>query len=159
MRLIQFNSNIIINLFEPRWSREATFMTRKVIKACNLKRSGVSIMLSNDRQIQKLNHKWKGKNIPTNVLSFPCNEELSKSKLNKCYLGDIILAYETLKKEALDGNILFLNHMSHLLIHGILHLKGYTHENKNNERIMQIEEIRILKNLNINNPYKNQRLA
>ena len=69
------------------------------------------------------------------------------------------MAYETLKKEALDGNILFLNHMSHLLIHGILHLKGYTHENKNNERIMQIEEIRILKNLNINNPYKNQRLA
>ena len=66
MRLIHFNSNIIINLFEPRWSREATFMTRKVIKACNLKRSGVSIMLSNDRQIQKLNHKWKGKNIPTN---------------------------------------------------------------------------------------------
>ena len=53
-------------------------MTRKVIKACNLKRSGVSIILSNDRQIQKLNHKWKGKNIPTNVLSFPCNEELSK---------------------------------------------------------------------------------
>ena len=43
MRLIHFNSNIIINLFEPRWSREATFMTRKVIKACNLKRSGVSI--------------------------------------------------------------------------------------------------------------------
>ena len=49
--------------------------------------------------------------------------------------------------------------MSHLLIHGILHLKGYTHEKKSNERIMQIEEIRILKNLNINNPYKNQRLA
>ena len=49
--------------------------------------------------------------------------------------------------------------MSHLLIHGILHLKGYTHENKNNERIMQIEEIRILKNLNINNPYKNQKVS
>ena len=64
MRLIHFNSNIIINLFEPRWSRESTFIARKVIKACNLKRSGVSIMLSNDRQIQKLNHKWKGKNTP-----------------------------------------------------------------------------------------------
>ena len=57
------------------------------------------------------------------------------------------MAYETLKKEANEGNILFLDHMSHLLIHGILHLKGYNHEKRNNERIMQIEEIRILKNL------------
>ena len=69
------------------------------------------------------------------------------------------MAYETLKKEANEGNILFLNHMSHLLIHGILHLKGYSHENKSEERIMQTEEIRILKILNINNPYKNQRSA
>ena len=159
MRLIYFNSNIIINLFEARWSRESTNMARKVIKACNLQRNGISIMLSNDKQIQKLNHKWKGKNIPTNVLSFPNHEELLKRKTKNYYLGDVILAYETLKKEAFDGNILFLDHMSHLLVHGILHLKGYTHEKKNNERIMQIEEIRILKNLNINNPYKKQRSA
>ena len=69
------------------------------------------------------------------------------------------MAYETLKKGSVDGNILFLDHMSHLLIHGILHLKGYTHEKKSNERVMQMEEIRILKNLNINNPYKSQRSA
>ena len=63
------------------------------------------------------------------------------------------------KKEANESNILFSNHMSHLLVHGILHLKGYSHENKSEERIMQTEEIRILKILNINNPYKNQRSA
>ena len=80
MRLIYFNSNIIINLFEARWSRESTNMARKVIKACNLQRNGISIMLSNDKQIQKLNHKWKGKNRPTNVLSFPNHEEFLKRK-------------------------------------------------------------------------------
>ena len=60
MRLIHFNSNIIINLFEPRWSREQLSWLESN-KGLQLKRSGISIMLSNDRQIQKLNHKWKGK--------------------------------------------------------------------------------------------------
>ena len=156
MRLISFNSNIVINLFEPRWTRKSTSMARKVLSVCNLRRKGISITLSNDKQVKKLNFRWKGKNNPTNVLSFPNEENFSK---NSCYLGDIILAYETLKKEANEGNIIFSSHMSHLLVHGILHLKGYSHENKSDERIMQTEEIRILKILNINNPYKNQRLA
>tara|TARA_B100000902_G_scaffold356253_1_gene369766 strand:+ start:272 stop:658 length:387 start_codon:yes stop_codon:yes gene_type:complete len=128
-------------------------MARKVLKACNLKKKGVSIILSNDKQMQKLNYQWRGKNKPTNVLSFPNDIE------NSCYLGDIILAYETLQKEANSGKVLFTSHMSHLLIHGILHLKGYNHEQKKEEKIMQNEEIRILKTLNIGNPYKNQRLV
>ena len=159
MRLIIFNSNIIINLFEPRWTRKSTSMARKILKVCNLRRKGVSITLSNDKQVKKLNYRWKGNNKPTNVLSFPNQEKFPNDIKNSCYLGDIILAYETLKKEANEANILFSSHMSHLLVHGILHLKGYTHENKSNERVMQTEEIRILKILNINNPYKNQRLA
>ncbi len=159
MGLINFNSNIIINLFEPRWTRKSTCMARKVLKVCNLKQKGVSIVLSNNKQIQKLNYKWKGKNKPTNVLSFPNEENSANNKKSSCYLGDIILAYETLKKEAYQGKILFSSHMSHLLVHGILHLKGYTHEKKSDERIMQTEEIRILRILSIDNPYKNQRLA
>ena len=153
MRVINFNSNIIINLFEPKWTIKATSMARKVIKVCNLKRQGVSIILSNDKEVQRLNYQWRGKNKPTNVLSFPNDVK------NTSYLGDIILAYETLKKEANDGNILFASHMSHLLIHGILHLKGYNHEKKKEEKIMQNEEIRILKILSIGNPYRNQRLV
>ena len=134
-------------------------MARKVLKVCNLKQKGVSIVLSNNKQIQKLNYKWKGKNKPTNVLSFPNEENSANNKKSSCYLGDIILAYETLKKEAYQSKILFSSHMSHLLVHGILHLKGYTHEKKRDERIMQTEEIRILRILNIDNPYKNQRSA
>ena len=143
---------------EPRWPRNSTSATRKVIKACNLKRKGISIILSNDKEVKKFNYKWKGKDKPTNVLSFPNENKFSNEK-KSCYLGDIILSYETLKKEAHNSNILFSNHMSHLLIHGILHLKGFNHEKKNEERIMQTEEVRILKILNIRNPYYNQRLA
>ena len=157
MRLISFNSNIIINLFEPRWTMKSTSMARKVLKVCDLNRKGISIILSNDKQIKKLNYEWKGKNNPTNVLSFPNQENFTNNMKRTLYLGDIILAYETLKKEAKEGNILFLNHMSHLLVHGILHLKGYNHDKKSDERIMQSEEIRILKILNIGNPYKNNR--
>ena len=158
MRLINFNSNIIINLQEPRWNSSAISMTRKVLNACRLQKYGVSVILSNDKQVQYLNYKWKGRNKPTNVLSFPNNNIITDSNFQKHYLGDIILGYQTLKKEASYGKLVFINHMSHLLIHGILHLKGYSHNNRINEKVMQDEEIRILKILNIFNPYKNYRL-
>ena len=158
MRLINFNSDINITLLEPRWNSNSISMIRKILKVCNLQRYGVSIVLSNDKQIQYLNCKWKGKNKPTNVLSFPQDRIISNSNYQKNYLGDIILAYQTLKKEATFGNLSFIHHMSHLLIHGILHLKGYDHDNKINEKVMQTEEIRILKILNISNPYKSNRL-
>ena len=158
MRLINFNSNIIINLQEPRWNSSAISMTRKVLNACRLQKYGVSIILSNDKYVQYLNYKWKGRNKPTNVLSFSNNETIPDSNFQKHYLGDIILGYQTLKKEANFGKLLFINHMSHLLIHGILHLKGYSHNNRITEKVMQTEEIRILKILNILNPYKNYRL-
>ena len=158
MRLINFNSNIIINLQEPRWNSCSINMTRKVLKICRLQKYGISVILSNDKKVQYLNNKWKGKNKPTNVLSFPNKNVIPDSNFKTHYLGDIILGYETLKKEASYGNVLFINHMSHLLIHGILHLKGYAHNNRVNEKFMQTEEIRILKILNISNPYKSNRL-
>ena len=123
-----------------------------------MQKYGISVILSNDKKVQYLNNKWKGKNKPTNVLSFPNKNVIPDSNFKTHYLGDIILGYETLKKEASYGNVLFINHMSHLLIHGILHLKGYAHNNRVNEKFMQTEEIRILKILNISNPYKSNRL-
>ena len=87
-------------------------------------------------------------------MSFPNYEKKLVYSEKKIYLGDIILAYETLKKETKARKINLQKHLSHILIHGILHLKGYTHEHVCDTRIMQNEEIRILKNLNIKNPYK-----
>ena len=69
------------------------------------------------------------------------------------YLGDIIISYDTLLNEVKNKKI-DLDHLSHILIHGILHLKGYTHDYEEDTRLMQNEEKRLLKNLNIKNPYK-----
>ena len=73
---------------------------------------------------------------------------------NMIYLGDIIISYDTLLKEVKSKKIDFKDHLSHILIHGILHLKGYTHDKEEDTRLMQNEEKRLLKNLNIKNPYK-----
>ena len=98
MRLIKFNSNIVISLNDPRWSIFSINMVRSVLKACKLRNLGISLNLSNDKEIQNLNYKWKGKKQPTNVLSFP-NYFFPKDPNNKKnYLGDIILSYQTLKK-------------------------------------------------------------
>ena len=158
MRLINFNSNITIYLAEPRWDSCALNMVRKVLLVCNLRGHGISLNLSNDKQIKYFNNRWKGKNRPTNVLSFPNLKTSADPSFQKNYLGDIILSYQTLKKESKDGKLLFINHMAHLLTHGILHLKGFTHENRSREKTMQKEEINILKRLNISNPYINYRL-
>ena len=154
MRLINYNSSILINLKEAKWNSRSISIVRKVVKVSKLKKNSMSIVLSNDKHLKSLNYKWKGKNYPTNVLSFPNinNENIETAKNN--YLGDIYLAFETLKKEANLGKVIFINHLSHLLIHGILHLKGYKHDNKSNQKVMQSEEIRILKLLNIINPYR-----
>jgi probable rRNA maturation factor len=69
------------------------------------------------------------------------------------YLGDLIISYDTLLKEVKSKKIDFQDHLSHILIHGILHLKGYTHDKEEDARLMQNEEKRLLKNLNIKNPY------
>jgi len=93
-------------------------------------------------------------NKATNILSF-ANSDRGLNLDNKCvYLGDIIISYDTLLKEIRYKRMSLQDHLSHILIHGILHLKGYTHNDEEDTRLMQNEERRLLKNLNIQNPYK-----
>jgi len=106
----------------------------------------VSIVLSDDRDVKKLNKTFRHKDASTNVLSFPSEEEGE--------LGDIILAYETVLREANEKGISPLIHMLHLIIHGFLHLLGYDHKEENDAYQMETLEIQILKSLNISNPYE-----
>lgn len=106
----------------------------------------VSIVFSNDEEVQNLNKTYRHKDSPTNVLSFP--SELIEE------LGDIILSYETVMKESEEEHIAFLDHTLHLIIHGFLHLLGYDHEKEDEAEIMENTEIEILKALNIKNPYE-----
>ena len=154
MKNYNFNSNINIFQKEAKWRVSEISTIRKVLKVIKIQRNGLTIRLSNDKDIKYFNLKWKGINKPTNILSFLNNDNLFSFENNMIYLGDIIISYDTLLKEVKIRKIDFQDHLSHILIHGILHLKGYTHDKEEDTRIMQNEEKRILKNLNIKNPYK-----
>ena len=153
MRCFSYNSNILIFQQGTLWKRKDIATVRNVLKVIGLRKKGLSIKLSNDTSIRKVNLKWKGLDKPTNVLSFPNAEKINIFEASMVYLGDIILAYETIEKERKIKNIDLQKHLAHILVHGILHLKGYTHQNVTDTKLMQSEEIRILKNLKIQNPY------
>ncbi|MCC8460903.1 MAG: rRNA maturation RNase YbeY [Candidatus Megaira endosymbiont of Carteria cerasiformis] len=119
----------------------------------------LSILLTNDKRIKKLNQEFRNENSATNVLSFPdLDIDFSqilefKSDLDYIYLGDIAFAFETISEEVKKKNIPFLNHFKHLLVHSTLHLLGYDHMNDTEAEIMQDIEVKILKKLSIPSPY------
>lgn len=122
----------------------------------------VAVMLTNNLQIKKLNHQFLDKNNPTNVLSFANLDEkiIQKSGLQKAigknkyvFLGDIILAYEYIQNEAIKQNKDFHDHLTHLILHALLHLMGHDHQRDDMAQKMEALEITILNKLEIKNPY------
>jgi len=83
----------------------------------------VAIVLTGDEEMRNLNRTWRGKDAATNVLSFPADGGIREPGL----LGDVVLAYETALKEARQQNIALQDHVSHLVVHGVLHLLGFDH--------------------------------
>lgn len=119
----------------------------------------VSFLFTGNAEVQVLNKEHRAKNQPTNVLSFP-DTELTLDSLKDAVLfkeslilGDIALAEETITAEATAQNKLLLDHLTHLIIHGILHLMGYDHIDEKDAQKMEQLEIQILSKLNIDNPY------
>ncbi|PCI00965.1 MAG: rRNA maturation RNase YbeY [Alphaproteobacteria bacterium] len=110
----------------------------------------VTFTLMNDPEIQTLNKNFRQKDKPTNVLSFPDGEPDDNGRL---HLGDIAIAFETLTRESKEQDISFKNHLSHLIVHGLLHLYGYDHEDDSEADEMESLEIEILKDMGIKNPY------
>ena len=118
-----------------------------------------SIVLADDTMIQKLNKDYRNIDKATNVLSFPIEDidynHMDELKtLNKSSIGDIITSYDTLLRETVEQNKQFEQHFKHLLIHSILHLFGYDHEEEEEAEIMEALEVRILKELKICSPYE-----
>ncbi len=114
--------------------------------------SELSLLFTNDAQIQELNTSWRGQQKPTNVLSFPA-VDISPGSAPGPLLGDIILGFETIDREARLENKPFNNHLTHLIVHGFLHLLGYDHQTENQGREMEALERRILHHLAIPDPY------
>lgn len=111
----------------------------------------VSLLFCDDAKIQELNKAWRGMDKPTNVLSFPAAQpgQVAKAPL----LGDIVVAFETVQRESLDENKHLSDHVSHMVVHGFLHLLGYDHENDADAEKMESAEQRILARLGIADPY------
>jgi probable rRNA maturation factor len=109
----------------------------------------VTILLTDDEEMQALNCTWRGKDAPTNVLSFPANDAVSEAGL----VGDVVLAYETTRKEARDQSLALADHVSHLVVHGVLHLLGFDHEQDEEAEQMEDLERTALASLGIADPY------
>jgi len=109
-------------------------------------------VLCDDSAIRALNRDWRGKNAPTNVLSFPAAMP-GKARSASPYVGDIVIAYQTTAREAVAEGKPFDHHLTHLAIHGFLHLLGYDHKNDRDAQKMERLERKILKRLAIPDPY------
>jgi probable rRNA maturation factor len=114
----------------------------------------LAIVLTDDSAIRALNRDWRGIDKATNVLSFP-----AKNGGPQPHLGDIVLAYETIAREAKSEHKPFAHHVAHLAVHGFLHLVGYDHERDKDARQMEQAERDILRQLKIPDPYRDQPAA
>lgn len=115
----------------------------------------LAVMLTDDAGIRTLNLNWRGIDKPTNVLSFPALPPTGAGGPDDAprMLGDVAIAYETTRKEADDEQKPFDHHLSHLAVHGFLHLIGYDHEKDQDAEAMEGLETEILAQLGIPDPY------
>ena len=183
--LAQAGLNIDLVVLDDQWPAGLVepAMFEKIASAINREvefseECEAAVSLSCDRHLQTLNDNYRGKNAPTNVLSFPSGPKTmahreSCDTVDEAYsdaaagrngglgndvrfLGDVILARETLVCEARGLNVELSHHLAHLVVHGILHLLGYDHEDSDDAHAMEALEVKILKHLDIVNPYADQ---
>lgn len=141
---------------DPRWRAALGNVERLVQQACRMAqrhgnifpegRPGPSFVFADDRHIRQLNAQFRGKNRPTNVLTF----EPPAPMLG----GDIILAYETMRREATQARKPLRAHTVHLAVHGLLHLAGYDHHHPGEARQMEGLETFILRRMGFGDPWK-----
>jgi probable rRNA maturation factor len=146
---------VTVRIDDPKWSASPD--------ACRLVRQAaalalgdnapgeVTVLLSGDAHLAELNATFRGKKAPTNVLSFPSDED--------GYIGDVAIAQGVVEREAREQGKAFAHHAAHLAIHGILHLLGHDHEDEKDARVMEAIEVALLARLKIADPYQQRKAA
>lgn len=114
----------------------------------------LAVTLSDDARVAELNGEWRAKPTPTNVLTFPAVEP--DETADAPMLGDVILAFETVEREAREEGKSLSDHVSHLVVHGVLHLFGHDHLDDDEAEEMEALETRALARLGVADPYADQ---
>lgn len=135
----------------PRLARRAGRAALAAARLGTAKRVELSLMLSDNRRMRLLNRRWRAEDRPTNVLSFPAATHAPRGA--PLLLGDVVLALETVRREAREQGKRLADHFQHLVVHGVLHLAGYDHETEADAAVMEPLETRILRRLGIADPY------
>lgn len=153
-----FTADILVNADCWRAEPEAETIVRNAILAAAAETAvpadaEVAVALIDDDAIRGLNRQWRSKDAPTNVLSFPA-PQVRGGMDQPASLGDIAIAFETTRSEAEREQKPFRNHLSHLAVHGFLHLIGYDHESDEEAETMEQLERCILARLDIPDPYQ-----
>lgn len=161
------NAEVILDVAHSAWEQDVSDLSQRVITMARaaLVAGGwdekspveVSVRLTDDAEVQTLNRDWRGKDKPTNVLSFACldDEDAPVVEGAPVLLGDLALAYETCAAEATTAGKPLSDHLAHLVVHGVLHLMGWDHEEDSVEaEAMEEQEVRILAGFGIANPYE-----
>ncbi|MGH6735640.1 MAG: rRNA maturation RNase YbeY [Methyloceanibacter sp.] len=110
----------------------------------------ITIVLTDDVEMREINRSWRDKDAPTNVLSFPAGDAPGEPR----FLGDVVIAYETALKEAIESGVPLADHISHLAVHGILHLLGFDHIDDEAAERMEGLERTALASLGVADPYR-----
>ena len=145
----------LLELSEKTLSAAADFLSKEEAQPFPKTAPELSLVFTDDASIREINAEWRGKDKPTNVLSFPAFP-LAPGKMPGPMLGDIVIARETVEREAVDLDKTFEDHLTHLLVHGFLHLFGYDHMQADEAEKMEALETRILAKLGLSDPYAGQ---
>ncbi len=135
--------------------QQASLAAYRACSEMELEQVEISILLSDDKNLQALNKKYRGVDKPTNVLSFPNHDwkKLSHATVIPQLLGDVVIAFETTMSEAIRDGKKLEDHLSHLVVHGVMHLLGHDHEHSVQAETMETLETTTLAELGISDPY------
>jgi probable rRNA maturation factor len=143
---------------DVEWSSFFTTLSQNVMEYFSIEQPlEISVVLSDDGYVQDLNSTYRSKAESTNVLSFPqsyIDDIQQDDPTEVVLLGDIVMSYTTIQTEVKDQQKLFMDHVTHLFIHSILHLLGFDHVEDTAAEEMEALEVLLLKKMNIQNPYQ-----